>query len=164
MKKFKKILEGNAFVNPDSGKDRYGNPIKVDPNAAKTDAIDPAKTTTDPVKTTPVKTRTPKAGVPQGDIAKIKEASTNWMVNELYGYSLTKLKAVKAPAAGAGGADPVDAIAKGSKATKHPENLAKLLRNIVNIPDQATLANVRNAVATQQKKDVETFKQEIGEL
>jgi len=105
---------------------------------------------------------TPQGGVPQGDVNKLKEGTTNWLTNNLFGYSLTKLKEVKAPAAGAGGADPFDAVAKGAKGTKYPQNLAKLLRNIVNLPDADSLGRVRDAIAGVENKDKEQFKKDIG--
>jgi len=123
------------------------------PNPPKTDTT--KTTTADP-------TTTNQGGAPQGDVNKLKQSGNEWMTNNLYGYSLKKLKEVKPPAAGAGGADPFDAVAKNTKATTNTQNLSKLLRNIVNLPDKDALAKVRDAIATAQGKDPAKFKEEIG--
>jgi len=53
------------------------------------------------------------------------------------------------------------AISKGSKATALHQNLAKLLRNIVNIPDKADLVKVRDAVALANKATPNDYKNQM---
>ena len=109
-------------------------------------------------------TNTTNNGVPQGDINKMKPAATNWVNQQILGDPVKKVKEIKAPAPAAGGGDPFDAIAKNTKATGNSQGLAKLLRNIVNIPDPNTLAKVRDEVGKIQKKDPTKFAQEIGKF
>ena len=99
---------------------------------------------------------------PAGNIEGLKTPATDWLTNGLYAASLEKVKATKPAIATAlaGSKDPFTSVATGSKATANKENLAKLLRNIVNIPDTATLAKVRDAVGNAQGK--RDFKNDIG--
>lgn len=100
----------------------------------------------------------------QGNINNLKNGSIKWLNENLYGLSLKKIKEIKAPTPATGGSDPFDSIAKNSKATGNSQNLAKLLRNIVNIPDTNTLAKVRDAIADARGIDKNKFIEEIGKF
>lgn len=102
----------------------------------------------------------PTGTIPTGDVSKLKVAAETWVTENIYGYSLKKVKEVKPPAK-IGAEDAVMNIAKGSRATKLPQNLAKLLKNIINIEDQAKLIQVRDAIAKIQGKNPDDFKKEM---
>jgi len=100
---------------------------------------------------------------PKGDINKLKESSNKWISNNLLGFSLQKVKGIKPPAAANAANDPFSIAVKNTKSTNYPDNLAKLLRNIVNLPP-GILPKVRDAIAGAEGKDKEQFKQEMGLL
>jgi len=106
------------------------------------------------------------SAAPTGNIATFKEAINKWSDANVYQVCLKKMKEAKPPIAnkGGGSSDPFDEISKNSKATGNTQNLAKLLRNIVNITDNTMLAKVRDSIATIQNKDVNKFKEEIGKF
>ena len=118
---------------------------------------DPAVTA--PADKTAAKPAEPGA-LPDGDIKKLVTPSQEWLNKQLYGFSLEKIKKMPAPAK-VGQADAFDAVAKGSKATTLFPNLAKLLRNVVNIPDKNNLLKVRDVVATAVGKTPDDFKKEM---
>jgi hypothetical protein len=122
-------------------------------------ATNPAAPATNPAApaTTPAAPNAP----PQGNIKTLVQSAMNWISNSYNFYIVKKIKEIK-PVGTTGGADQFDIVAKGSKATSNPQNLAKLLRNIVSIQDAGTLAKVRDAIATTQGKNPEDFKNEIG--
>jgi len=99
---------------------------------------------------------------PNGNIESMKVTASKWMADQLYGFTSKKIKEMKAPAK-VGQEDAFDTVAKGSKATTLTNNLAKLLRNIVNIPadKKDQLIKVRDVVATAVGKTPEDFRKEM---
>ena len=152
------IYDFNDTLNEDAATKMKPSNIPANAPMKKT-----TNTTNQPTPTESTATTPDPNAPPKGDINKLRQASDDWVVN-LYGTATKKVKEIKAPAAGAGGADPFDAVAKNTKATGNTQNLAKLLRNIVNIPDAATLAKVRDEIAKAQKKDPTKFAEEIGKF
>lgn len=77
----------------------------------------------------------------------LKEATALWIKTNFYEYSSKKIKEIKAPAK-IGTEDAMLALAKGSKATTLHQNLAKMLRYIINVQDKQTLIKIRAALAS----------------
>jgi len=105
-------------------------------------------------------TTTDQNAPPKGNIDALKQSSNTWMTNQLYGFALDKVKKTPKPAK-VGNEDAFDTIAKGSKATTLYPNMAKLLRNIVNITDKSKLLKVRDAAALAAGKTPDEFKNEM---
>lgn len=102
--------------------------------------------------------------MPTGDLNKLKQGASQWIMNSIYGPSVNKMKQAQKPAGGEAGGDAFSKVATASKATGNKESLAKLLRNIVNIPDTNTLAKVRDGIARAENKDPNKFAEEIGKF
>jgi hypothetical protein len=101
-------------------------------------------------------------GIPQGDLNKLKTDTEGILTNQIYGFTLKKVKEMKPPA-NVGQADAFDTVAKGAKVTNLYPNLAKLLRNIVNLPEdkKAELTQIRDIVAKATGKTPEDLKREM---
>lgn len=92
----------------------------------------------------------------------LKEATAKYINDKFYQYSAQKIKEIKPPAK-IGNEDAMLALAKGSKATTLHQNLAKMLRYIINVQDKPTLLKVRDAIASDPnlKKSANDLKNEI---
>jgi hypothetical protein len=110
-------------------------------------------------------TTTPAAprSIPQGNIENLKTESSKFLTNNIYGYSLNKVKSVKATATKAT-VDPVDTISKTAKGTKNFDTMSKLLRYILNMEDTNKLGNLRDQIAKLDGKDINQFKTDIGKF
>lgn len=96
----------------------------------------------------------------QKPIDILKEATKKYINDNFYQYSANKIKSIKAPAK-IGAEDAMLALAKGSKATSLPQNLAKLLKSIINVQDKQTLLKIRDVLAVDMKKTPNDLKNEI---
>jgi len=128
----------------------------------------PATPATPAEPATPADPATPAAPAtgtpPQGDITKLKAPAIKWITENLSGIALKKVKEVQKPKGNAA-TDPFDQAALNTKATGNTQNLAKLLRNIVQLPTAADLAKVRDNLATLGKnRENPTFKDDIGKF
>jgi hypothetical protein len=117
----------------------------------------------DPPATTPASSGTKQeGGVPNGTIANLTNIATTWVNEQLLGQSLKKLQGLKPPSK-VGQEDAFTAIAKNTKVTNNPESVAKLLRNIVNLPPEKKneLTQIRDILAKALGKTPEDLKNEM---
>lgn len=99
---------------------------------------------------------------PKGTIANLTTPATAWVNEELLGVSLKKLQSMKPPSK-IGQEDAFTAVAKNTKVSANKESVAKLLRGIVNLPEdkKGDLIKMRDILATATGKSPDDLKNEI---
>ena len=149
-----KLYEQDAPTKPSGLVDPSGKPISSEQN--KQPDQNATKEETKPTETANT------GGVPKGNLAPFATPVTTWINENLMGFSLKKLQGMKPPSK-VGQEDAFTAIAKNTKVTDKPESVAKLLRNIVNLPPdkKPDLIKIRDIIAGATGKKPDDLKNDI---